>query len=149
MAVRAPLGVLAALLLAAPASPAGAQVAPAYGYPLGDRTLRGVVVRFKPGTYDLGLLDERGNVDEVALHDGTIIFPIGLTLQPGMRVRIRGAAANGAFRANLIDAETRRADERGQRPAWYALWNGDVADPGAADGGNPPAPPAVNPPALP
>lgn len=147
MPIRAALA--AVLLAALTALPAAAQPVPAYAYRVGDRTLHGVVVRFTPGSYGLGLLDDRGFVDNVALHPGTIIFPIGLTLQPGMRVRVRGYAAGGAFDANRIDAVAAVAPRRlPGPPAWYALWDGPPAQPGYAPV-NPPAPPFVNPPAPP
>jgi hypothetical protein len=149
MSTRAALAAVAALLAVLPALPAAAQPTPAYAYRLGNRTLRGVVVRFTPGAFGLGLLDDRGFVDNVALHPGTIILPIGLTLQPGMRVRVRGYAAGSAFDAERIDADVALAPRRpAAPPAWYALWDGTPDQPGYAPV-NPPAPPAANPPAPP
>ncbi len=47
--------------------------------------------------------DEQGYVDNVQLHQGTIINPTGLTLAPGMVVSILGYNAGPFFAANEID----------------------------------------------
>ena len=85
----------------------------------------GVVVRFTQGTYELGLRDDNGYVDNVRLHDGRS-FPIGLTLRPGMRVRIVGFDQGSAFTANEIDVP--RADRaQSMRGAnGYARWDGEL-----------------------
>ena len=61
--------------------------------------LRGVVARF--GGYDMTLRVE-GSPLPVRLHQGTIINPTGLTIKPGMRVRVFGYWANGRFQADRI-----------------------------------------------
>jgi hypothetical protein len=114
--------------------PAAAQEFPSYAQSLGGARLSGTVVRFAPGSYDLGLLDDRGFVDRIVLHRGTIIVPIGIDLVPGMRVSVVGHDAGTSFVANEIDRDDRRA-----QPAWYDRW---VA-PQAASAQNPPAPPIV------
>jgi hypothetical protein len=45
----------------------------------------------------------KGYIDSVSLHNGTIINPIGLTLEPGFRVTIYGQPAGSTFVANEID----------------------------------------------
>jgi hypothetical protein len=115
--------------------PAAAQDSPSYAQPLGNTRLSGTVVRFEPGSYVLGLRDDRGFVDRIALHQGTIIEPVGIDLAPGMRVFIVGYDAGTSFIANEIDRDDRRA-----QPAWYNRW---VA-PHAAAAQNPPAPPIVH-----
>ncbi len=82
------------------------------------------------------------------LHDKTIIFPIGLTLQLGMRVQILGFNQGTAFTANEIDAPVRGPESSLQRPGWYALWEA-TGRPPASDYRNPPAPAFINPPAPP
>ena len=47
--------------------------------------------------------DVRGYVDNVTLHQGTIINPTGLTLAPGMVVSILGYNAGPFFAANEVD----------------------------------------------
>ena len=47
--------------------------------------------------------DERGFVDNVDLHPGTIINPTGLTLAPGMVVSILGYNSGSDFTANEVD----------------------------------------------
>ena len=93
----------AALLIAAPFA-ASAQGAPSYaaGPGSGDAQIRGRVVSFDGG-YQLQVRDEKGYVDDVSLHPGTIINPTGLTLAPGMIVSILGYNAGSYFSANEID----------------------------------------------
>jgi hypothetical protein len=129
-------------------APAAAQTAPTFATPLGNERLDGVVVRFAQGTYELGLRDDNGFVDNVRLHDKTIIFPIGLTLRPGMRVRIVGFNQGNAFTANEIDGPRPRRVAFVREPQWYAQWNG-AANPPASPYLNAPAPPVTNPPAPP
>jgi hypothetical protein len=128
--------------------PATAQTVPTFASPLGNERLDGVVVRFAQGTYDLGLRDDNGFVDNVRLHDKTIIFPVGLTLRPGMRVRIVGFNQGTAFTANEIDGPRPRRVAVTREPQWYAEWDGR-AHTGATRYLNAPAPPIANPPAPP
>jgi hypothetical protein len=55
------------------------------------------------GKYEITVRDERGYLDDVHLHQGTIINPTGLTLEPGMRATIVGYNAGKWFEANEID----------------------------------------------
>jgi|ERR1700688_2054138 len=63
--------------------------------------MTGTVSAFQPYNVWLG----RGsNSLHVTMHDGTVINPTGITLQPNMRVRIWGQwNGNGTFEANQID----------------------------------------------
>jgi len=61
--------------------------------------LFGVVGRF--GGFDMTLRVE-GSPLPVRLHQGTVINPTGLTIKPGMRLRVFGHWANGAFQAERI-----------------------------------------------
>jgi hypothetical protein len=83
-----------------------AQDIPSYAQPAGgpneDAQIRGRVVSFD-GAYALGVRDDQGYLDNVQLHEGTIINPTGLTLAPGMVVSILGYNAGGYFSANEID----------------------------------------------
>jgi hypothetical protein len=133
--LRVLIGATAASLACFLTGPAAAQEFPSYAQPLGDARLSGTVVRFQPGSYDLGLRDDRGFVDRIVLHQGTIIVPIGIDLVPGMRVSVVGHDAGGSFVANEIDRDDRLA-----QPAWYDRW---VA-PHTATAQNPPAPPIVS-----
>jgi hypothetical protein len=67
-----------------------------------DQNLHGRVTGFDGG-YNLSVRDERGYVDNVQLHPGTIINPTGLTLAPGMVVSVLGYNAGSYFSANEID----------------------------------------------
>jgi hypothetical protein len=55
------------------------------------------------GKYAIEVRDAHGYVDNVSLHDGTIINPTGITLEPGFRVTIYGDPRGSAFVANEID----------------------------------------------
>ena len=67
-----------------------------------DAQIRGRITNFDGG-YNLTVRDERGFVDNVRLHQGTIINPTGLTLAPGMIVSILGYNGGSNFSANEID----------------------------------------------
>jgi hypothetical protein len=100
-AISAPL---AAFAQQGPAQPQ-AQSAPSYARPgavNGEETIRGRINQFD-GKYRLEVRDDRGFVDNVELHQGTVINPTGLSLQPGMAVTIMGYNRGHAFAANEID----------------------------------------------
>ena len=85
----------ATLAIAALPLAASAQVAP-------GQELVGTIQSIN-GAFNISVLDSNGYADNVALHQGTIINPTGLTLAPGMNVTILGYNAGGAFDANEID----------------------------------------------
>ena len=100
------LAALAAFTLAAPAV-AQAQDVPSYASggqtaADGEENLHGRIATFD-GAYTLTVRDERGFIDNVQLHQGTIINPTGLTLEPGMVVSILGYNAGPYLEANEID----------------------------------------------
>jgi len=96
------LAALTALALLAPVA-AAAQDVPSYAQPAPqDEQIRGRIVSFD-GAYSVTVKDDRGFVDNVQLHNGTIINPTGLTLQPGMVVSILGYNAGSFFAANEVD----------------------------------------------
>jgi hypothetical protein len=86
-------GVLAATLAVALPLAASAQAE--------DQQLQGTVQSIN-GTWNLTVLDSNGNLDNVELHQGTVINPTGLTLAPGMSVTVDGYDAGGQFDANVI-----------------------------------------------
>jgi len=88
------LAALAALTLAAPIA-AQAQSNP-------SEDVHGRVVAFN-GAYALSVRDERGFIDSIQLHQGTIINPTGLRLAPGMIVNVLGFNAGGYIAADEID----------------------------------------------
>jgi hypothetical protein len=81
---------------------ASAQDLPSYAQPLHDETIQGRIVSIN-GTFNISVRDERGFIDNVELHQGTIINPTGLTLETGMTVTIVGVNSGSAFEANEID----------------------------------------------
>ncbi len=100
------LAALAALTFAAPIA-AQAQDVPSYAqgqpsYANGEENVHGRIVSFDGG-YALQVRDEQGYVDNVQLHQGTIINPTGITLEPGMVVSILGYNNGPYLAANEID----------------------------------------------
>lgn len=71
----------------------------AYG---GDQQIQGTVTSIN-GAWNITVADTNGYRDSVALHQGTIINPTGLTLAPGMNVTINGYADGADFDATQID----------------------------------------------
>jgi hypothetical protein len=67
-----------------------------------DQNIHGRIISFDGG-YNVGVRDERGYVDNIRLHPGTVINPTGLTLAPGMIVSVLGYNAGSYFSANEID----------------------------------------------
>jgi hypothetical protein len=65
-------------------------------------SIQGMIVSI-PGKYSIEVQTPSGKVDDVSLHQGTIINPTGITLEPGFHVRIYGYPNNGTFLANEID----------------------------------------------
>jgi hypothetical protein len=81
---------------------ASAQDIPSYAQPSRDESIQGRIVSVN-GTFNISVRDNRGFVDNVELHQGTIINPTGLTLEAGMTVTILGVGNGGAFEATEID----------------------------------------------
>jgi hypothetical protein len=93
----------AAILAAALITPAiaSAQDIPAYAAPA-DQHVQGTIASIN-GTWNLTVNDTNGYSDSVELHQGTIINPTGLTLEPGMNVSIAGYPDGSNFDATEID----------------------------------------------
>jgi len=113
--MTSPTRLLAALIAAAaiavPASAfaqtgaSDASAPPSYARPSygsDEDVVKGQVVAFDGG-YNLQVRDDRGFIDNVVLHQGTIINPTGLRLSPGMTVTVRGVNRGHALDANQID----------------------------------------------
>lgn len=91
---------LGAMALVAPSmASADTVVVAQYRERVDRHQLYGVVGRF--GGFDM-TLRVAGSPLPVRLHQGTIINPTGLTIKPGMRVRVFGHWSNGAFQAERI-----------------------------------------------
>src|SRR5579883_2844719 len=95
------VNVLAVLALLSVPVAARAQGMPSYAHPDSEK-ITGTVTSFD-GRYGLQVRDDRGFIDSVQLHQGTVINPTGLTLAPGMKVTIYGAAHGRHFDAAEID----------------------------------------------
>ncbi len=94
----------AVLLLGGPSAALaqnGSSPMPSYATSGGD-TIRGTIASID-GKYALRVRDDRGFIDNVTLHDGTIINPTGLKLAPGQSVTIAGVPSGRTFVANEID----------------------------------------------
>ena len=88
---------LAAAVLGAGVLPA---IASAQALPAGE--IQGTIASIND-TFNISVSDNNGGIDNVELHQGTIINPTGLTLEPGMGVTIVGYADGSQFDANEID----------------------------------------------
>ncbi len=82
--------------------PAAAQPTPSYAAGAADERIQGTIAAIN-GPYDISVRDSRGFLDNVTLHQGTIINPTGLTLAPGQSVTIVGNNVGNALSANEID----------------------------------------------
>jgi hypothetical protein len=91
---------IAAAALITPAI-ASAQDVPPYASG-GDQQIQGTVSSIN-GTWNITVSDANGYSDSVQLHQGTIINPTGLTLEPGMSVTIDGYPDGSNFDAMEID----------------------------------------------
>jgi len=80
---------------------ASAQNVPSYAAG-GDQQIRGTISNIN-GTWNIDVADANGYTDSVELHQGTIINPTGLTLEPGMSVTIDGYPDGSNFDATEID----------------------------------------------
>ncbi len=92
-----PLAVTGAVVMSLAQS---ASAAP--GYASRDEEIHGRISEFL-GKYHITVRDDQGYVDDVSMHQGTVINPIGLTLSQGMRVTIYGHGDGDTFEADEID----------------------------------------------
>jgi hypothetical protein len=100
------LTIALAIAVAGASQPAMAQLPqptpPPYAKPSTDQTIRGRIMAID-GPFNLRVRDDKGYIDSVELHRGTIINPTGLRLAVAMRVKILGYNAGAALEANEID----------------------------------------------
>ena len=111
------LGALAGIFGLLSAVPVAAQQVPSYATASPDETIRGTIAAVN-GRYSISVRDARGFVDNVRLHQGTIINPTGLTLAPGQSVTIVGSAQGSTFSANEIDTPYQTLDVLPIYPAY-------------------------------
>ena len=96
---------IAAIILTAPTIVGAQDAPPSYAQSQeanSEQQIRGRITAFD-GDYSVSVRDEQGYIDNVQLHEGTIINPTGLTLAPGMTVSILGYNSGSYFSANEID----------------------------------------------
>jgi hypothetical protein len=108
---RLKAALLSAAALTAFVLPATAQAQgiPSYakGSASGDETIQGRIASVDSKDH-ITVHDERGFIDDVSLHNGTVINPTGLPLAAGQLVRIYGHAAGSTFAA--VEIDTRYGD---------------------------------------
>jgi hypothetical protein len=75
---------------------------PPYAQPNTEQTIHGRITAID-GPFNVRVHDDKGYIDSVELHRGTIINPTGLTLAVAMRVKVLGYNAGAVFEANEID----------------------------------------------
>jgi hypothetical protein len=98
-------GVVATATAAAPAPASAQEFGPAFRVAQADLTyrlphhMRAFVLGFDRFNMTVGV---HGNPIPVQLHQGTVILPTGLTIEPHMLVRVDGYWAYGAFQADRI-----------------------------------------------
>ena len=80
-----------------------------YATSVATEKLGGVIASID-GKFSLTVRDNRGSVDRVMLHRGTIINPTGSQLEPGTPVTIIGHANGGTYDADTIDAPSGAAN---------------------------------------
>lgn len=86
----------------AQAQPVPNQTLPSYAQPSTEQTIKGRISAIN-NPFSISVNDDKGYIDTVQLHRGTIINPTGLTLEVGMSVTILGYNAGDHFDANEID----------------------------------------------
>ena len=104
---------------------AQAQDVPSYAHPEAppplpsyakhDEVLRGRISAIN-GKYNVSVRDDRGYVDNISLHDGTVINPRGFRLAPGVIVTVYGHTSGSTFNADEIDTPYHRAYAYGSYP---------------------------------
>jgi hypothetical protein len=97
------LAALSAVVALALPAMAGAQ----NGYPSyavgSQQSIKGTISSFD-GQYSVLVQEDGKNyTDNVQMHEGTVINPTGIRLQPGMKVTVYGYANGSVFRADRID----------------------------------------------
>ncbi|HEY5258815.1 MAG TPA: hypothetical protein VIJ12_10620 [Candidatus Baltobacteraceae bacterium] len=114
---------LAAVAVAWIASaPVSADSVPSYAHPNNQQLIRGRIDSVD-GTWQISVLDDsNGYIDKVGLHQGTVINPTGITLQPGMRVTILGYPAGAVFEANKIDTPYDAYRPSPYPSSWYPYY---------------------------
>jgi hypothetical protein len=100
-----PAAAVSLAFVLAPSIGLAQQPLPSYARPAGE-TIKGTISGFD-GSYTMYVRDVRGYVDHVTLHQGTIINPTGIRLQPGFSVTIYGRASGSTFMADQIDTPYR------------------------------------------
>jgi hypothetical protein len=86
-------------------------------YATQEQTIRGRIASIN-GQYGMTVRDVNGYLDNVQLHQGTVINPTGLKLVAGMSVTILGYNSGAAFQANEIDTPYTHG---GPPPPYYGV----------------------------
>jgi hypothetical protein len=120
LAVISILSGLAVSLALAQPSYAQPNNAPPPSYAVRMDTIHGRIVSFD-GHYALTVRDDRGYIDRIKLHDGTIINPRGLRLSAGMLVTVSGRPSESALLAYEID--TRYHEDPGYYGPGYPAYS--------------------------
>ncbi|HTU68905.1 MAG TPA: hypothetical protein VMF11_01175 [Candidatus Baltobacteraceae bacterium] len=104
-ALRVPAAAAAFISLAIIPAIALAQPMPSYAVAKVE-TIKGTISSFN-GATTMYVRDVHGYIDDVTLHQGTIINPTGIRLQPGYPVTITGRPDGRTFIADEIDTPFR------------------------------------------
>ncbi|MHB8433815.1 MAG: hypothetical protein ACYC8W_10850 [Candidatus Tyrphobacter sp.] len=90
-------------------------------YAVHQQSIAGTI-RSLDGQWIVYVRARNGDLDRVQLHQGTIITPTGLTLEPGMQVTVYGHPGDGVFVADDIETPYRYIPNR--YPAWQYPYPG-------------------------
>jgi hypothetical protein len=85
-----------------PATALAAVNPPTYAAADGGDSIKGRITGFD-GKYTVYVRDKQGKVETVELHQGTVINPTGIQLEPGYKVTIYGYQAGNSFDANVVN----------------------------------------------
>ena len=94
------LPVIALIAALTPVAARAQSLTPSYATPVDS--IKGTISHFD-GATTMYVRDERGYIDTVTLHKGTIINPTGIKLEPGYAVTVTGEPDGSTFVANEID----------------------------------------------
>jgi hypothetical protein len=111
--------VCAALAFAAPVAALAEPPAPSAPVTAARDHLVAQITNFS-GKYGITVRDAKGALVSVQMHRGTVIEPVGLRLDVGMRVALTGSVRDGVFQADRIDVPDAANRRLAGTSPWYS-----------------------------
>ncbi len=127
--------VCAALAFAAPVAASAEPAVPSAPATAAHAQLVAQITNFS-GKYGITVRDAKGALVTVQMHRGTVIEPVGLRLDVGMRVALTGSVRDGVFQADRIDVPDAVNRRLAGTSPWYSgpSWGrSDRGDRGGAE----------------